>query len=854
METTLHPSAAWESVGDKWFRKTQLYTEVFDQDIDLDNYIVAGAPYGGALALFRDETKLHEYRPGRSSKPVIDIYTLAGKKLRAIPWDKGPIKGLGWSEDETLLVVTADGGVRCYDLQGDFSHFSLGHGADVHGVRSCRFYDTGMVALLENNTLISVTSYTEPRPKQLASLPRQLADDDGDDHIHSWGVMSPNHTLSRSVEVLLSVGSTVYIVDSNDCEDRFLDIGPFSHISVSPDGQFVNLYGQNGKAHIISSDFQERIFEHDSDSSTPPLYVEWCGSDPLIAWEDEVHIIGPGDVSSSYIYDSTRVHVFSEYDGARLITNDFCEFLERVPQETLDVLGPASESSPASILLDAVGQLEMESPKADDYIQLIRPNLTDAVDTCVNAAGREFEAYWQKRLLKAASFGKSVLDMYNSDDFVDMCETLRVLNAVRFYETGMPLSYEQYHRLTPEKVVGRLLNRHEYLLALKIAGYLNLPTDRIYVHWASSKVRMGTEDDETICRMVVERLAGKPGISFEEIARAAYHEGRGRLATELLNHEPRAGRQVPLLLDMDEDELALDKAVESGDTDLMLSVLLKLRKKLPLAAFFRTLNPRPTATALVEAAALAESDNGTLKDLYYQDDRRVDGAAVFVRESLAQPSPRTASDKLALAAKLVSDSRETSFELQSLKEAATLLRMQDALDRDLTDSFTGLSVNETMFKLINLGFYGRAKKIQSEFKLINLGFYGRAKKIQSEFKVPEKVACWIRLRALVAKRDWHEIEDISKSRNSPIGWEPYFDLVLQAGNQKVAAIFIPKCTRLEQGATIEMYEKCGMRLRAAEEATRLKDAEAWQRLLEAAGRDTQEGREIERLGNAVFKK
>jgi hypothetical protein len=45
----LHARADWESVGDKWFRKTQQYTQVFDQDLDLDNYTVAGAPYAGAL-------------------------------------------------------------------------------------------------------------------------------------------------------------------------------------------------------------------------------------------------------------------------------------------------------------------------------------------------------------------------------------------------------------------------------------------------------------------------------------------------------------------------------------------------------------------------------------------------------------------------------------------------------------------------------------------------------------------------------------------------------------------------------------------------------------------------------------
>lgn len=51
-----------------------------------------------------------------------------------------------------------------------------------------------------------------------------------------------------------------------------------------------------------------------------------------------------------------------------------------------------------------------------------------------------------------------------------------------------------------------------------------------------------------------------------------------------------------------------------------------------------------------------------------------------------------------------------------------------------------------------------------------------------------------------------------------------------------------------------MYEKCGMRVKAAEEAVKTRDAEAWLRLLEAAGKNTTDGREIERLGAAVFKK
>lgn len=43
------PTAEWEKIGDIFFRKIQLYTNIFDDELELENYIVAGAPYGGAL-------------------------------------------------------------------------------------------------------------------------------------------------------------------------------------------------------------------------------------------------------------------------------------------------------------------------------------------------------------------------------------------------------------------------------------------------------------------------------------------------------------------------------------------------------------------------------------------------------------------------------------------------------------------------------------------------------------------------------------------------------------------------------------------------------------------------------------
>jgi hypothetical protein len=669
--------------------------------------------------------------------------------ISQLSWEKGSIRGIGWSDDERLLVVSEDGTVRCYyGLHGDFHPFSLGHDSESVGVVSCRFYSSGFVALLSNNALISVTSYDEPRPKLLASPP--------EGQVHSWSLIPPAYTNSRSVEVLLAIENTIYVVDITEAEDRGLSDGPFKHVSVSPNGRFAALYTEDGKVWVVGSDFQNKYSEYDSKAKTTPTIVHWCGNDSVIlAWEDEIHMVGPNGVASKHYYDD-QVHVVPDVDGIRILTKDICEFLHKVPDATEEVFKLGS-NSPAADLLDSIDLLEKKSPKADEIIQRIKGNLPDAVETCVRAAGHEFDHILQKQLLKAASFGKSVLDLYSSDEFVDMCEDLRVLNAVRDYKIGLPITFEQYIRLTPDRLITRLVNRQEYLLAIKLSEFLHLPVSKIYVHWASQKVKSTSGDDDAIHEIVVQRLKGKQGVSFETIARAAYEEGRGHLATILLNHEPRAGKQVPLLMNMEEDEVALDKAIESGDTDLIFFVLLHLKKKLPGASFFRMINNRPVASALVESSARAQ-DRELLKDMYYQDDRPVEGSDLLFEDAMQQDLVQAKIDKLRLAARLLADAKDPNATLhnKALAESAQLLKMQEAFDKDITDnsgSYVGLSVNETMFRLIRSGYSKRAAKVQSEFK------------------VPEKTWWWVRLRALVAARLFGELEEVGKNRKSPIGWE-----------------------------------------------------------------------------------
>jgi vacuolar protein sorting-associated protein 16 len=145
--------------------------------------------------------------------------------------------------------------------------------------------------LLSNNQLVAVSQYNEPRPRLMGQCP--------EGEIFSWSIVPPTYTLSHSVEVLLAVDKTVYVVDAIEAEDKLLQNGPFKHLSVSPTGRFVALVMGDGKLWVVSSDFQNKYCEYESKAKTPPLALEWCADDSVIlAWEDEIHMVGPNGAAS----------------------------------------------------------------------------------------------------------------------------------------------------------------------------------------------------------------------------------------------------------------------------------------------------------------------------------------------------------------------------------------------------------------------------------------------------------------------------------------------------------------------------------------------------------------------------
>jgi len=91
--------------------------------------------------------------------------------------------------------------------------------------------------------------------------------------------------------------------------------------------------------------------------------------------------------------------------------------------------------------------------------------------------------------------------------------------------------------------------------------------------------------------------------------------------------------------------------------------------------------------------------------------------------------------------------------------------------------------------------------------------YRVAEDVRKDFKVSEKRFWWIKLNALVDKRDWIELEKFSKSKKSPIGYEPFVDTCLAVGERIEAAKYVQ---RVDPNFRVSYLVKVGLLDEAAQ--------------------------------------
>jgi len=789
------PTYEWQELSSRFYHRRELYE--LSWDVDLEKHLVAAAGQGGPIAVTRDDRKI--VLLGKSStRPVISIYNAAGRKLAHVPWTKGRIVSFDWVNggataggEQLLAVLVDDGEVYLYNVQGEQLplQFSMGEECAHEGVLASCFWTSGLAIITKiTRTLIVTTSLSLPNPvrmehaaatlQQLLPLPDNLhsglEDDgkvDGEKLVGMVAYFQENNFAvdefdGRTWAVAVAVEDSLIVVDELHCDVHDLNLDSFiSRIAVLPNSSRMAVVSKRGTLYFRMAEEPMRdLFLPfplgEGEESPSPDQLLWCADDAvLLRWGTTVVMVAADESHEVLDFteeDNEAVVLVQEPDSVRFISNLKHELLHPVDDSTARVFGVGS-TSPGALLYDALEDFEDRNVRSETHLRSIGSQMQEAISDCIGAALNDLEIRRQQRLLRAASYGHAFLADASVQSFRDAALTLRVLGAVRRYDVAIPITYAQYRTLTPNGLLERLAYLHHHLLALRIATSLGLPSEHVLQHWARAKVtRSQGLPAETIRSQLVERLQHCPGLSYADIAEDAYHHGQQELAVLLLENEVRAAKQIPLLLTMGQDAEALDRAVESGDTDLVHVVLLHVKDQGNQQRLFELVERHFMALQLfVQYCRAAEPD---LLKAFYDATQQTEAPALLHLEEAFVAPPRpditvggitkhhgSRAHLLKLSAMRWSQNKDNIFQAKACEEAVALTnRLLELEEKTGQPIFADSSLADAIRTCIVTGNHKQAQKLRSDFKMADKQFY------------------WLKIRSLASTGDWSAVEAFAK--------------------------------------------------------------------------------------------
>jgi hypothetical protein len=466
--------AGWISVGDSMFERTELYSNQLDKSFD--RFIPA--PFGGPILI------VHEN--------MMRIHAASGVEIAKWRWrTAGHIVTIGWSLEEEIVYAIDDGTVLVHNIYGDLIQTtSMGQEAKDVKIRDAKVfrstYSTGVAVLTTSNRFFVVNNLKEPRVRRFydADLPHPGV---AGPPSWPWGVLA----FERHARILCATHHDLVMLSLSDSTSIQIDTipeekGVASLLAVSPDSSLVAILSTNGLLWLGRiEDMASRIVQVKMDTSEMELSeIVWCGNDAVLGFSPESsQCILVSALSSTPSIEKTfmsgYVAAVAEIDGARVFSLYSQDLVRRLPKTLVQIFAIGSVSPGARLRL-ATEEFIAGSHRADEYIRGLEDNLNQAVDDCVQAAGLVHEPSYQKTLMKAAQFGKAFCarsSSVSSEKFSQMCKNLRVLNGLREYRVGVPITLAQYDHLTSSVVIDRLLARRLFPLAAKVCQFLQVNRD-----------------------------------------------------------------------------------------------------------------------------------------------------------------------------------------------------------------------------------------------------------------------------------------------------------------------------------------------------------------------------------------
>ncbi|WLF78079.1 Vacuolar protein sorting-associated protein 16 [Lodderomyces elongisporus] len=796
------------------------------------------------------------------------------------------------SNGDLNLETTTDSVRRITDLQN-------GQSEEINNIVDAEIYGSFLVTRYESKFVI--TDLESHKNYRLDFAKYNVGD------IYGMALHGSNQD-PKTLNIYISYMSTIIVCNVDfglskfEMENQELTDGPFNEISVSSNGKLIALLNRaQSKVFVVNYMFDNMLLEYDTSKElSKPFQVEWCGNDAIVlSLRDEIKVLGPGQQLVSFYYDieeetgldfnnylsrdtnregySYVVPILqSAADGLRVLTGDKIQFLTRVPNKTINMYQIGS-TSPSATLADCVDKFNRDASKANANITLLKSEglLTTALSDCLYVALDEFDIELQKRALRAVSFGKIYdEENYDADEYLTTINIIKVLNQLRSPEIGLCLSFAEVQIVGWKNIIKMLLRRNQHYLAVKVIESLQLDNLRslVYIHWCCYKIRKELDmSDVKLYQTIVDKLISAPTpflasvpslatknttnhLPVGDICDVAHEEGRIILCKLINNLEPSISKKIKKLIDINEVELALIKAFQSGSYDLSRLVLARLQTTLTISDFFKVLNQNESKLDEGISNELREANVKISNEPFHVRGEVVghtwlDSLATLdtaMKERFMEHQDKYYSlylSKLKLFKEAHPDPEGEEYYTQYKSLLKSFLQgtshgfTQKAIQKELNI----LELQKRLETTYLSNFYQETSVINILGRMVKMHQVKPAQKIAKEFSVSQEKFWYLVLRIYSESRQFDRLYEFalgsldSVNGKSPIGFEPFVD----AGFSKHApkehiSVYIKNSLKYNYNEKINLFIKNEDFASAAQEALKNKDIDLLRNLQKSA--------------------
>lgn len=545
-----------------------------------------------------------------------------------------------FTEEEQLIGISAKGTIYKFDIFSKrITTKETGNVFKAEPIETAKLFEKGFVALTKEGQFFIIRTFKEPLPALFYPMQTFLkfktvkdflfvpADKTSSKKIelffpntNGFGVFhfveqsDNNFGVGVGIKIIRSDNDETYNPEATDTSGSSTDLKSIIAFALSPSGQHFAMYRNDGAVFIFSSDMQEsrqqvyfKCGEKDSkkDQDEQMAVLEFPQNTQLLfCGEDAVCLCGKRfiflvttnskgkcltykmypKVIQSLTMSTQYMRCISEVDGLRVLMPDGVFFISKVPDDMYQACFTFSED-PSKKLITAYKSAEEKKANCDKEIRDISGRLPDAVKSLQNASANIWKTDVQLYMLKAAQHGKNFVqkEEFNFDQFVEVCKNIRIINNLRASDKPRFITYQEYKALKPKNLINRLIKTQDFYLAFEISKYLDLNVKKVYQKFAIAQMKLlpdSLSESEELehYRLIQKKLEKIENISYIKLAEKAFKYQKKTMGINFLNEEKSVLTKIPQYLELKSWNKAIELALETYDSSVLLTVIDKILK------------------------------------------------------------------------------------------------------------------------------------------------------------------------------------------------------------------------------------------------------------------------------------